>query len=260
MSDVISTTSPAIPVARTNYGFSYGDAVWNVDRLVPEQGNPPGGLASGTNRAGRDDVRSRRMFVPLVNLTDPLKDLGAIADGTSNTVAMGEFGKPAVAQTDDARSGIIRVWFDTGGTAPANESVDQPGIIRRCLNGANGKTLVFATNGAAMSANYGPIQSQWARGQRPQYAQAMYVAFSTTLPPNSPNCISDNSDGARGMWHAGSYHTGGANVVFFDGSVRFITETIDFGATTSRQVTSGPSQFGVWGALGTPDGGESASL
>jgi hypothetical protein len=48
----------------------------------------------------------------------------------------------------------------------------------------------------------------------------------------------------------------------FDGSVRFISDTINCvtsGITTPKQVTSGPSEFGVWGALGSISGGESAA-
>jgi len=67
------------------------------------------------------------------------------------------------------------------------------------------------------------------------------------------------------------------NVLFGDGAVRFISETIDNGnlmwpGTTTAVLAndspgphdsgnrSGASPFGVWGALGTPSAGDSASL
>jgi len=56
-----------------------------------------------------------------------------------------------------------------------------------------------------------------------------------------------------------------------DGSVRFIPDTINTGdlnapqgghheGTGTQPVQPGPSNYGVWGALGTPQAGESASL
>jgi prepilin-type processing-associated H-X9-DG protein len=65
-----------------------------------------------------------------------------------------------------------------------------------------------------------------------------------------------------------SNHTGGVNCTFVDGSVHFISETINCGDTTApgsnptgyKSYMIGPSVYGVFGALGTPQGGEPASL
>lgn len=46
------------------------------------------------------------------------------------------------------------------------------------------------------------------------------------------------------------------NVVLADGSVRFISENINTGNLAAPSVNSGPSPYGVWGALGTKSGGE----
>ncbi|MDR1291005.1 MAG: DUF1559 domain-containing protein [Planctomycetaceae bacterium] len=87
--------------------------------------------------------------------------------------------------------------------------------------------------------------------------------FHTILPPNSPSCIS------YGDWNewcdqvlasATSNHPGGVVAGFCDGSVRFISETIDCGDSNLPVVTSGQSNYGVWGAIGSRDGGESKSL
>ncbi|GHT28154.1 hypothetical protein FACS18942_08340 [Planctomycetales bacterium] len=66
-----------------------------------------------------------------------------------------------------------------------------------------------------------------------------------------------------GLFAASSQHTGGVNTGFGDGSVRFVSETIDTGNqldTATNPKSGSPSIYGVWGALGTRDGGESVAL
>ena len=63
---------------------------------------------------------------------------------------------------------------------------------------------------------------------------------------------------------AGSHHPTGCHVALCDGSVRFVTENIDTGDPNQippdmggrPQDYSGPSLWGVWGALGTTRGHE----
>jgi hypothetical protein len=46
-----------------------------------------------------------------------------------------------------------------------------------------------------------------------------------------------------------------------DGAVRFINDAIDSGdVATANVVESGESQFGVWGAIGSVNGGESKEV
>ncbi len=65
-----------------------------------------------------------------------------------------------------------------------------------------------------------------------------------------------NNHWLGGMYTAASQHTGGVNAAMADGSVRFISDSIDAGNQGLPQVLSGPSPYGVWGALGSRDGGE----
>ena len=77
------------------------------------------------------------------------------------------------------------------------------------------------------------------------------------MPPNGPACVAGTNDNRyRGLFPPTSYHPGGVNAAMTDASVRFISETIDTGNLTLSPVTSGSSRYGVWGALGTKDGGE----
>lgn len=67
---------------------------------------------------------------------------------------------------------------------------------------------------------------------------------------------------AYGVFTPTSWHPGGVNGLMADGSCRFFSETIDTGAASSNGLerTSGESRYGVWGALGSKDGGEPSSL
>jgi prepilin-type processing-associated H-X9-DG protein len=58
------------------------------------------------------------------------------------------------------------------------------------------------------------------------------------------------------MFAASSYHTGGAQALLADGSVRFISENIDTGNLAVTTTLGARSPYGVWGALGTKAGGE----
>lgn len=81
------------------------------------------------------------------------------------------------------------------------------------------------------------------------------LAFNTIMPPNGPTCTAEFKGG---IWTAKSRHEGGVNVVMLDGAVKFIASTIESGSRTAEKqfVDSGPSPYGVWGALGTRASGE----
>jgi prepilin-type processing-associated H-X9-DG protein len=94
-----------------------------------------------------------------------------------------------------------------------------------------------------------------------------HAAFTTILPPNSASCLIGESGISyhvtAGIWTPGSEHGGGAQFTFADGSVRFISETIDSGNLATVAPTrdgGGPSPYGVWGALGTRLGGETVAV
>ena len=95
-----------------------------------------------------------------------------------------------------------------------------------------------------------------------QDANPMYVSFNTVFPPNGASCADGgiNGDSVHLVIPAASRHTGGVNVALCDGSVRFISDSIDTGNLNARQAISGPSVYGAWGALGSKSGGEVSSV
>lgn len=162
-----------------------------------------------------------------------------ITDGMSNTILMGEIGTEkglftagqiAVDQPESLLDSPS-FCFETRDTLPQYYAIDMP--------------LHPEGRGA-----------HWADGA------AGPGMFSTILPPNSPNCAIGGNEAVDGFFSAGSYHPGGTQVAFADGSVQFITDTIDVGDLTQTPPSSQDRQprkspFGVWGALGTRAGEES---
>lgn len=112
--------------------------------------------------------------------------------------------------------------------------------------------------------SYTTPASTYGQGARWGDGRSFYSEVNTILPPNAPSCyIRTDWDGDNGFYTAGSYHSGGVNAVFGDGSVRFIRDTIDAGnQAASADTASMPaaSPYGVWGALGTRNGGETVTL
>ncbi len=175
-----------------------------------------------------------------------------IVDGTSNTAAMSE--------------GLTNQPTPTAG-APAyiTQSALEVDYRRGCAEGVDGliaspNVCYLQTSGKYFGAGVGV---RAARGRTWSDGIAQNVAFNTVLPPNGPSCAQDGGNWA-GKTHLvvppSSNHPGGVNLLLADGSVRFISETIDTGNLGAEQLTTGPSQYGVWGAIGSKDGGEARSV
>ena len=108
-------------------------------------------------------------------------------------------------------------------------------------------------------------------GRRYCDGRPIFSAFTTVLPPNSPSCRVAAADIDRvdrgptppdwGIFSPSSDHPGGVNVGMADGSVRWVSDTIDSGnlvaSDPSLQVPGRPgSPYGIWGAVGTKSGAE----
>jgi hypothetical protein len=101
----------------------------------------------------------------------------------------------------------------------------------------------------------------WLKGRLWSHAFPVCNIMNTVLPPNAPSCtVGASTFDQTLILSASSYHTNGINCVAGDGSVHFINETINsISVTDPRFVKSGQSQFGVWGAYGSINGGETKS-
>lgn len=163
-----------------------------------------------------------------------------IRDGTSNTIAMGEMA--GSGGPDDVISGVAVSVGHSGDRGV-------PALCWARVDPANPRKLT-----APVRANFRPHTGRAWDG-RPYF-----VAMATAVGPNGPSCQESTVDGWFQYATMSSYHPGGGNVVMADGSVHFVSETIDAGDPTLQEATSGPSVYGVWGALGTRGGGEPASV
>ena len=175
--------------------------------------------------------------------------LGEITDGTSNTIAMseietslpvalgGQFGIPA---TGSERYSNVIVNFISG-------AVNSPA---RCRTVANGK---FVRAGLTIHGRRGICWTD---------APADLSMFSTVGPPNSPSCAESGEWGDHDnvVLPPASAHPGGVNGNMCDGAVRFFSDNINTGNLGVPQNRDAPSAYGVWGAIGSIAGGDSATL
>jgi prepilin-type processing-associated H-X9-DG protein len=195
-------------------------------------------------RGIRDDRTPRGIF----GSRDCTK-IGDINDGTSNTIMMAErkcSGAVPYAQAG-SQAAANQVPIKQGIAIGAGPIISSPGS---CYNVVAGQ---YYTAGTTVQGTWGKY---WHDGQ------PMYVGFNTVLPPNGPACSEDGGNWGDRVHLAippTSDHPGGVNGVFADGSVRFITDTIDTGNLGAEQFDSGPSVYGVWGAMGSKSGGDQVS-
>jgi len=177
------------------------------------------------------------------------RSMGGIPDGTSNTVALSESVVGEAAGSGRIKGGIS---FMPGENYTPSACL----AVRDPLN----RTMFLDPASNALS---------FVRGQNFADGRAASSAFKTILPPNSPTCWTNTyiDWGAGSAVSATSFHTGGVNVALVDGSVQFISETINCETPGTAGLNfhgwgsmPGPSPYGVWGALGSVAGGESASI
>jgi len=219
--------------ATTSYGTCDGDwYVWSVNW-------------GSTNSVG---PRNSAMFGP-----NYARTIAMITDGTSNTLAVSEgyIGHPQMRSCLSTPSvpsdASVGTWSPTNVPAPGPNSV--AALISLIASCGTGSSKIKAG---------GPIgHTRWVNGG------VYYSGFTTAMPPNSPvtavsratgspitgrtvpmdwDSVDENDGGPTYMsLSASSYHSGGVNTLFADGSVRYIKNSVS-------PVT--------WRSLGTIAGGE----
>ncbi|QDT14650.1 DUF1559 domain-containing protein [Alienimonas californiensis] len=209
------------PVNRgdTNYCFSYGD-----------------------NGEGNGDEGNRASHRGAFAFGE-WNGLRSLRDGTTSTILMSELGRSNVRTALRLLTHAVQPASD-----PAAIFADP---VVSCLN-----AVEDPNQPGFYGSGFGSIRPRgcsWVDGV-PEV-----TGFNTILPPNSASCMESGNHENGSVVSAGSYHTGGVQVVMGDGSVAFISETINSvtaGRASAANVVKARSPYGVWGALGSRDGGE----
>lgn len=175
--------------------------------------------------------------------------IGSVTDGTSNTLAFSERRIP----TSQTGKGMV-AWVATG----TDLTAVLPLQCRTTWGGAGGYNASMVRFSQDTQAGY-----RWADGS------AFFHAFTTILPPNTAVCLLGDASWSAtgghygpGVWTPTSEHTGGVNCSYVDGSVHFLSQSIDSGnlsIAAPPETGGGQSPYGVWGALGSRTGGEVVS-
>ena len=227
---------------RTNIVFSLADAIARVDNTndSPSKATKVGdGYVLESKSPGRGNCSHRSLFHWYKRSA-----VGGVIDGLSNTILISE------AVSGDWNKNTIKggVAFYAG--FDAGDWTSNPSTCMALRDGNVYKSGT-ANHDHPRCGNY-------------MDALGIFVAFNTVMPPNSPSCAKYNNEQYQvGILSATSHHAGGVNCGILDGAVRFVSDSVDTNGLPNTPTgidLQGQSRFGVWGAMGTPNGGESASL
>ncbi len=179
------------------------------------------------------------------------RGMEGIFDGTSNTIAASESVSAQRGQTSSVFGDMIRIRMGgaAAGAAPPSDCVNM------LMPGSSKEYNVTSTGADSVGA----IANGVHRGNYMASGRITQSGFSTILPPNGPTCVNtgENSADNFGFFTATSMHPGGVNAGLFDGSARFVSETVN---ASNTEDLVGISVYGVWGAMGTIGQGENATL
>ncbi len=235
-----SNAFAASGLARTNYGFCFGDNQRGVQSVDVNE----------------DHVRG--LFC--MGIQYPLT---AARDGQSHTIIFGEISTPSttisapttpISIENGNANGYLHIGLP-------NASDPLKGIdIERCREKRVNERYTLS-NYLLPTRGIGWLD-----------AGIGFSGFSTILGPNQAQCVRNGNTGFEdGIYSAGSYHRDGVHVAILDASVAWISNDIDTSLPDSnasaleyyapgradlggwRQTSNwdSPSPFGVWGAMGT---------
>ncbi|TWT84391.1 hypothetical protein CA13_58690 [Planctomycetes bacterium CA13] len=218
---------------QTNYAFCHGDGILRL------------GYEAGNNYIDRGVFRG--MFRPQVG--GRFRD---VLDGLANTIAMSEIATDLGDR--EAKGSVVNKSEFNNAAMGTSASL--------CANVVDPQRPQFVDDAYQLWNTGGA-----SRGARWFDGFIMISGFNTVLPPNSPTCPLDwGVDWQSGVFSAGSRHQGGAHVLMADGSVQFITDSIEAGNREADSISSNynnvgqKSPYGLWGALGTKASKEQVEL
>lgn len=211
---------PSIPDDETHFApIHYGHCIGDRARNIAMPGSLRGGFAGSMT-----------------------SDFGCISDGSSNTIMLGEIGSH-VARAENPFA-----------VRQSESLLDNPKKVLGLKDSSNSTNWDYKPNVKLSAIGRG---AHWADGR------AGVALFNTVLPPNSPSAAVGGTLGVDGIYSASGPHEGGVVMIaLFDGSTQSIDSGIDSGdielptPTEDEIEAKVASPYGVWGALGTINGGE----
>ncbi len=150
--------------------------------------------------------------------------LSDITDGTSQTAAFSE-------------------WVLSWGLDPGRDPLAVFFDVRAPLSGAKNFDA-FVAHCEGLDTQTAQVEG-FEKGRDWMAGGTVSTMYNHVIPVNHHSCSIMETAGSSSACTAGSRHPGGANVMFVDGHVRFVSEAIT---------------LGVWRALGSRNGGELVSV
>jgi prepilin-type N-terminal cleavage/methylation domain-containing protein/prepilin-type processing-associated H-X9-DG protein len=200
---------------------------WNVGRVTGQSYPAPGNsyfASLGSTLefdAGQTSGPPNGMFPhrgPAIGLRD-------IQDGSSNTIAFGEW-RMGTGSTSIVSIGSDIVWMNSFPTGVTRNTA----TVNLPLANANNNMIKWYTQCAAMEtvANAGSRYAN--QGEDWAFSLPGYTMGNINMAPNpkGPGCMTmkPGTQDSGGIFGLASRHSGGANAVFCDGSVKFLKDSV----------------------------------